>query len=229
MFVAFTTVQVLWVRFLPPLTTLTIESRRLESILAGKGWSIDRSWVDRDEVSDAVVKAVLAGEDYLFWDHHGFDWKAIRKAREWNARPENKRRGRLHGASTLTQQVAKNVFLWQGRSWLRKGLEAWYTALLELLVPKERILVLYLNVAEWGDRVFGVEAACLRTFKKHAKVASRHESAVLASSLPNPRKYPPWSGADWRTRREAKIAGRMASIDAVDPDEDAKIDADDDE
>jgi monofunctional biosynthetic peptidoglycan transglycosylase len=221
-FVLFTTAQVLWVRFLPPVTTLTILGRRWEALRAGKPMSIDRRWVDRKDVSDALVKAVLAGEDDVFYEHHGFDWKEIRLA--W---AHNRKGGRLHGASTLTQQTAKNVFLWQGRSWLRKGLEAWYTILLELLLPKERILELYLNVAEWGDRIFGVEAAAERYFHTSAKRLDREEAASLSASLPNPRKYPPTGGSRFHARRTEVILRRMGGVRL--PDEGPKVVVEDDE
>jgi monofunctional biosynthetic peptidoglycan transglycosylase len=217
----FSILQVLWVRFLPPPPTLTMMSRKWEAWRAGKPAALDRRWIGRDEVSDDMVRALLAGEDARFYQHHGFDWIAIRKA--W---AHNRKGGRLQGASTLTQQTARNLFLWQGRSWLRKGLEAYYTVLLELMVPKERILVLYLNVAEWGDRVFGVEAAAQRDFHVPARRLGRGEAASLAACLPNPRRYPPTAGSRFIARRKAVILRRM---DSIHPDEDARVEVDDDE
>lgn len=212
LFVAVAVAQVLYVRFLPPLGTLTMAERKLEAWRKGQPASLERRWVGRDEIPDVVVQAVLAGEDDRFFTHHGFDWEEIRKAWRDNHRPRNQRAGRVRGASTLTQQTARNLFLWQARSWTRKGLEAFYTVLLELLVPKERILVLYLNVAEWGDRVFGVEAAARHWFHKPARALTATEAAMLSSSLPNPRRFPPTGDARYRRRRQEIIARRMQQM-----------------
>lgn len=204
---ALTVLQVLYVRFLPPLTTLTMLERQGEAYAAGKSAALQRDWVDLEEVSPEVLKAVLAGEDARFYEHNGFDWQAIQKAWEHNQKSK-----RVRGASTLSQQTARNLFCWQKRSWLRKGLETYYTVLLELLVPKDRILELYLNVAEWGDRIFGVEAAAQHYFKKSARKLSRKEAAALSASLPNPRKFPPDGSTKFQRRRQALILERMDAI-----------------
>lgn len=204
--------EVLWVRFLPPLGTVTMAERSLAALFAGRSPALERRWVGRAAISDDLVRAVLAGEDAGFYHHHGFDLHEIREAWRDNHRPRNLRAGRIRGASTLTQQTARNLFLWQQRSWLRKGLEAWFTVLLELLLPKDRILVLYLNVAEWGDRVFGVEAAARHSFGVAARAVSREQAAALAASLPFPRRYPPESQARPKLHRQALILSRMDGI-----------------
>lgn len=129
--------------------------------------------------------AVIASEDQLFADHNGFDWKSIEKAMAYN----KKKPDRIRGASTISQQVAKNVFLWQGRSWIRKGLELYYTFMIELLWGKKRILEMYLNVAETGKGIFGIEAAAYHNFNKPALKLTRREAAMIAACLPNPKRY----------------------------------------
>jgi monofunctional glycosyltransferase len=135
-----------------------------------------------DEMSDHALLAVIAAEDQLFPDHNGFDLKSIEDALE-------KKNGRIRGASTISQQVAKNVFLWQGRSWVRKGLEAYCTFLIELLWTKERILEVYMNVSEMGPGIFGIEAASQHFYRKSANKLTRSEAARIAACLPNPKKY----------------------------------------
>lgn len=211
-FLVFSVLQVAWVRFLPPLTTLTMLNRQLEAWQKGKPVSLSREWVDLDEVSPQLIQALLAGEDARFFQHYGFELGAIRDAWMYNAKAQNQKKGRVRGASTLSQQTARNLFLWQDRSWVRKGLETYYTVLMELLLPKERILTLYLNVAEWGDMVFGIEAASQRYFKKSAKDLSRSEAASLSASLPNPRKYPPNGSTKFQRHRQELILSRMNRI-----------------
>lgn len=144
-----------------------------------------RDYVNLEEMSPHAALAVIASEDQRFPDHNGFDIKSIKKAMELNKKKPN----RLRGASTISQQVAKNVFLWQGRSWLRKGLEVYFTFMIEAVWGKRRILEMYLNVAEMGKGVFGIEAASRKYFNKSAKRLTRNESAMIAASLPNPKKY----------------------------------------
>jgi monofunctional biosynthetic peptidoglycan transglycosylase len=138
-------------------------------------------WVDLEQISPHAALAVVASEDQLFPFHTGFDMKSIRQAVR-----ENAHRKRPRGASTISQQVAKNLFLWNGASYVRKGIEAWFTVLIETLWPKERILEMYLNVAQFGPGVYGVEAASQRFFRKHAVRLTRAEAATLAAVLPNP-------------------------------------------
>jgi len=184
---AFSTCQVMTVRFVDPHVTKTMID---QTIGRGRGhgdWTWpSQQWRELDDLGQ-VPLAVLSAEDQRFWLHAGFDHEAILDAIEWNRdHPE-----RTRGASTITQQVARNVFLWQERSWLRKGLEVWYTALLELLVPKERILELYLNVAETGPAQFGFEAAALHWYGKPADDLTPWEAATLAGCLPSPRRWKP--------------------------------------
>lgn len=141
-------------------------------------------WVDLDEISTHAGRAVVAAEDQNFRNHFGFDFQAMSRA--WK---DNPRRARPRGASTITQQVAKNLFLWPGRSWLRKGLEAYFTLLIEALWPKNRILEIYLNVAEFGPGIFGVQAASTTFFHKPPARLTAHEAALLAAVLPNPRQF----------------------------------------
>jgi monofunctional biosynthetic peptidoglycan transglycosylase len=149
------------------------------------GYGLNRDYVRWDEISDNMKLAVMASEDQLFPVHNGFDWKSIEKAISHN----EKKPKRIRGASTISQQVAKNVFLWNGRSWFRKGLEVYFTFMIELVWGKQRILEVYLNVAEMGKGVFGVEKAARINFKKSAKKLSLYEAAQIAASLPNPKKY----------------------------------------
>ncbi len=155
----------------------------------------------------------MAAEDQLFPDHNGFDWKSIEKAMAYNKRKP----GRVRGASTISQQVAKNVFLWQGRSWIRKGFEVYFTFMIETLFSKKRILELYLNVAEMGEGVFGTEAASQRYFGKPASQLSRVEAAKLAASLPNPKKYTVKPLSSYVSRRSGWVLRQMNNLDS-DPD-----------
>ena len=162
----------------PPIT-LT----QLDSWVSGHG--LKRDYVSPQKINPSAKLAVMASEDQLFPDHNGFDWKSIEKAMNYN----KKKPGRIHGASTISQQVAKNVFLWQGRSWIRKSLEIYFTFMIETLWSKKRILEMYLNVSEMGDGVFGIEAAARKNFSKSAAQLTRREAAMIASSLPNPRRF----------------------------------------
>lgn len=164
-----------WVN--PPITITQISS-----VLWGHG--LKRDYVDLDEMSSNVKLAVISSEDQLFPDHNGFDLKSIEKAMK-----HNKKSRSLRGASTISQQVAKNVFLWQHGGYFRKGLEVYFTFMIEHLWSKKRILEMYLNVAEMGEGVFGVEAAARKYFKKSAKNLTRTEAAMIAACLPNPKGY----------------------------------------
>ncbi|MEN9372173.1 MAG: monofunctional biosynthetic peptidoglycan transglycosylase [Bacteroidota bacterium] len=156
---------------------------QLNSIFNGNGFK--RTHVNLNEISIHGKLAVIASEDQLFPDHNGFDIKSIKKALAYNKRKP----GRVRGASTISQQVAKNVFLWQGRSWIRKGLEVYFTFMIELIWGKKRILEVYLNEAEMGKGIFGIEAASQRYFKHSAKKLTKVEAAMIASSLPNPVRF----------------------------------------
>jgi monofunctional biosynthetic peptidoglycan transglycosylase len=153
------------------------------SLVTGDG--LKRDYIDIEEMSPYAKLAFMAAEDQKFPDHNGFDWKSIGKALDYNKRNPNK----VRGASTISQQVAKNVFLWQGRSTFRKALETYFTFMIELVWSKRRILEMYLNVSETGKGIFGIEAASQAIFKKPAKKLTRREAALIASSLPNPKIY----------------------------------------
>jgi monofunctional biosynthetic peptidoglycan transglycosylase len=184
-FVLVTVGQVLVLRWLPPLGSAFMLGRQVDAWLARDfGFRIDYRWRPIERISPQLPIALVAAEDQTFPLHHGFDFKAIDKALE-----HNRRGRRVRGASTISQQLAKNLFLWQGRSYLRKGLEAWYTVLLETLWPKSRILEVYANVVEFGDGVYGAEAAAQRLFRKPASRLDAAESARLAAVLPSPRRY----------------------------------------
>lgn len=167
---------VLLFRWVPPPTSSVILTRTLL-----EGEYQDYQWLPLARMSASIPLAVVASEDQKFPHHYGFDLQAIR-----DAVTDHAQGGRLRGASTLTQQVARNLFLWQGRSFLRKGLEAWFTALLELCWSKQRILEVYLNIAETGKRTFGMQAASLKYFSRPASAVSREQAALLAAILPNP-------------------------------------------
>lgn len=166
-------------KWVDPPITLT----QMQSWIGGDG--LRRDYVDGDEISYNLKLAVISSEDQIFPDHGGFDWKSIEKAMNHNKKKPN----RIRGASTISQQVAKNVFLWQGRDWIRKGLEIYFTKMIEWTWGKKRILEVYLNVIEMGKGVFGAEAAAQYNFKKPAKKLTRREAAMIAACLPNPKKY----------------------------------------
>lgn len=193
--------QVLALRFVDPPFSTVMVFRQLEAWGQGD-WKfrIHYQWRDLDEMAPSVPISLVAAEDQRFPLHNGFDLKAIEKARKHNADG-----GRLRGASTISQQTAKNVFLWQGRSWLRKGLEVWYTLLIEALWPKQRILEMYANVAELGDGVYGVQAAAQHYWRKDAAKLSPAESARLAAVLPSPRRYSAANPGPFVQRRAAWI------------------------
>jgi monofunctional biosynthetic peptidoglycan transglycosylase len=178
-----------------------------------EGNGLKRDYISYKEMSPNIKLAVMASEDQLFPDHNGFDVESIKKA--WSEK--SKKRKRVRGASTISQQVAKNVFLWQGRSWVRKGLEVYFTFMIELIWGKERILEVYLNVAEMGKGIFGVEAASRNYFKKTAKKLTRAEAAMIAACLPNPKKFRVQPPSNYISRRYPQI---MVQMNNIEPDED---------
>jgi len=201
LFVGFSVLQVAWLRFFDPPFSTVMVFRQLEAWGQGD-WKfrVHHSWRDLDQMARSVPISLVAAEDQRFPEHNGFDLKAIEKARK-----HNERGGRLRGASTISQQTAKNVFLWQGRSWLRKGLEVWYTVLIEALWPKQRIIEMYANVAEFGDGIYGVQAAAQRYWGKDAARLTPAESARLAAVLPAPRRYNAANPGPYVQRRAAWI------------------------
>ena len=172
-------VYIIALKWIDPPFTLT----QLGSLFSGDGFK--RDYVSFSEMSSEAGLAVMAAEDQLLPDHHGFDFKNIERALSHNEKKPKK----IRGASTISQQVAKNVFLWQDRSWLRKGLEVYFTFMIELIWGKQRILEMYLNVIEMGKGIYGIEAAAQEYFNKPASKLNRTQAAMIAASLPNPKKY----------------------------------------
>jgi monofunctional biosynthetic peptidoglycan transglycosylase len=185
----------------PPITILMIE--RL-----AQGQGLDKQWRGLSDISPALPQAVIAAEDARFCEHHGFDFEAIRKAALHNQR----RPGKVRGGSTISQQTAKNVFLWPSRDYVRKGLEAWFTVLEEAIWGKRRILETYLNVVEWGPGTYGAEAAARRYFHKDAADLTQGEAARLAAILPDPLKWKAANPGPYVQRRSAKIGARAAVV-----------------
>lgn len=199
--IGFFAITIFWVialRFVnPPITYLMIK-RGFEWKAAGKGFKIEKKWLDYDDMSNNLKRAAIAGEDAHFMTHNGFDTKAIMEAFE-----KNKSGKPLRGGSTISQQTAKNVFLWPQRSWVRKGLETYFTFLIELFWSKKRILEVYLNVIEMGQGVYGAEAAAQYYFDKSARSLTKKEAALIIAILPNPRK--------WDARRPSRYVNSRAN------------------
>ncbi|MBN6788821.1 monofunctional biosynthetic peptidoglycan transglycosylase [Pseudomonas fulva] len=206
-FAAVSIVLVLVFRWVPPPGTALMFERKVQSWVSGEPIDLQREWVSWDHISDDLKVAVIAGEDQKFASHWGFDIPAIQAALAFNERG-----GNVRGASTLTQQVAKNLFLWPGRSWLRKGLEAWFTGLMELFWTKQRILEVYLNSAEWGQGVFGAQAAARYHFGVEASQLSRQQAAQLAAVLPSPLKWNAGKPSTYVASRAGWIRRQMSQL-----------------
>jgi monofunctional biosynthetic peptidoglycan transglycosylase len=189
----------------PPLTPLMVRHAFADGVT--------KDWVDLDRIAPSLVRAVIAAEDARFFQHRGVDWKAIEHARDYNARHGDEPR---RGGSTITMQVARNVFLWQGKSYVRKSLEIGIAYVLELAWGKRRILEMYLNVIEWGPGVSGAEAAARRSFGIPAARLDDHEAALLAAALPNPRRWTASVPTRYLRARAGTIARRAAQVD-LDP------------
>lgn len=194
-------VFIIWGRFFNPPITITQIGGLIEY---GK---LDRDYISFDEMGDNVKKAVLASEDQRFFNHNGFDYKEIEIAMN-----NSKKGKKLRGGSTVSQQTAKNVFLWQGRSWVRKGLEAIYTFIIEKVWSKDIILERYLNSIEMGQGVFGVEAASKYYFGKSSKDLSKSEAAWIAAVLPNPKKYDPKNPSSYLRKKHSWILRQMRNV-----------------
>jgi monofunctional biosynthetic peptidoglycan transglycosylase len=175
--------------------------RAMEHKKEGREMTCSHDWVPLDEISLNLQKAVITSEDGRFFEHWGFDFEAMQKAYK-----DNQRGRKIKGGSTISQQTAKNVFLWQGRSYIRKGLEAYYTVWIELVWGKKRIMEVYLNSIEMGDGVYGAEAAAKHWYRKDASSLTRYEAAGIAAILPNPRKYKASNSSSYINRRKAKIS-----------------------
>ncbi len=191
-------------RWVNPPFTLT----QLSSFFSGKG--LKRDYISYNEMSPNAKLAVMAGEDQLFPDHNGFDIKAIKLAIKYN----KKHPGSVRGASTISQQVAKNVFLWQGGGFFRKGLEVYFTFMIETLWSKERILEMYLNVSEMGEGIFGIESAAQNYFKKSAAKLSRSEAAQIAAALPNPIRFTVKPLSKYVANRSQNIVSQMNNLES---------------
>jgi monofunctional biosynthetic peptidoglycan transglycosylase len=194
-------------RFVPVPYTPLMFWRSIASVFTEeKVVGIEKKWVPLTEISKSMQQSVIKAEDYKFYQHNGFDFEAIEKALQYNKTHKKKK-----GASTISQQTAKNVFLWPSRSWMRKGLEAYFTVLIELLWPKDRILEAYLNVIELGKGVYGVEAASQKFFKRPAKKLNASQAALMAAVLPNPIRFRIDKPSRYITSRQRKIMGRRIS------------------
>jgi monofunctional biosynthetic peptidoglycan transglycosylase len=199
--------SILLFKWVDPPITMT----QLVSWVSGNG--LKRDYVGWNKISYNAKLSVIASEDQIFPDHSGFDWKNIKKAMAYNKRKPN----RIRGASTISQQVAKNVFLWQGRGWIRKGLEAYFTFMIELIWSKKRILEVYLNVIEMGKGVYGIEAASQSYFNKPAASLTRMEAAMIASCLPNPKNYTVKPLSNYVAARRQWVLQQMNNLEG-DPD-----------
>ncbi len=197
-------------RFINPPVTLLMIRRLADQKMDGKPLRLKKDWVSINAISPFMVQAVIAAEDNNFAIHRGIDFKAIQQAQQIN-----KRSKRLHGASTISQQTAKNVFLWPRRSYIRKGFEAYFTVLMEMIWSKKRVMEVYLNVVELGNGIYGVEAASQFYFHKGASGLSMYESALLASILPSPRKRDPAHPSPYLSGRGASIISMMQRIGKV--------------
>ena len=191
----------------PPFTAFMVQDRVTALVTREKGYEFRHEWRDFGQISPYMPLAVVAAEDQQFPLHHGFDFKQIDKALA-----DRERGRRVRGASTISQQVAKNLFLWPGQSWFRKGLEAGITVLIELAWPKRRILEVYLNVAEFGRGTWGVQAASQRFFRKDAARLDRAEAALLAAVLPAPKRYRADQPGPYVRKRQAWIQRQMAAL-----------------
>lgn len=198
-------------RFVPvPITPLMVIRLWEQAWDEKKDIRLTKDWVSMSKISRHMPQAVVAAEDQKFLDHWGFDMEAMEKA--WEG---NKKGKRIKGASTITQQTAKNVFLWPNRNLVRKGLEAYFTVLIELIWSKERIMEVYLNVIEMGDGIYGVEAAAQTYFKKPAAKLNRNEAALIAAVLPNPRRWNPARPTGYIQGRQAWILRQMNNLAPV--------------
>ncbi|NLO70784.1 MAG: monofunctional biosynthetic peptidoglycan transglycosylase [Porphyromonadaceae bacterium] len=206
-------ISISWVvlaRFLPVWVTPLMLIRSVEAIADGEKPKIKKEWVSIDKISPNMIQAVVAAEDNLFMSHNGFSFDAIEKAYK-----HNKKGKRIRGGSTISQQTAKNVFLWPHRSWVRKGFEAYFTVLIELVWSKKRIMEVYLNVIEMGDGIYGVQAASKTYFNVNASKLANSQAALIAVCLPNPRRYNPAKPSSYIQRRKNQILSLMRKIERV--------------
>jgi monofunctional biosynthetic peptidoglycan transglycosylase len=207
-------VPVLWHRFVDPGTTAFMWRTARELRAGGRSGAVDHRWVPLERISPNMRLAAIAAEDQKFALHAGFDLEAIEKAFANNRKARERRGSTVRGASTITQQVAKNLYLWPGRSWLRKGLEAYLTVLIEACWPKRRILEVYLNVAQFDADLFGAEAAAQRFFRTSAARLTPAQAALLAAVLPNPVRYQVEAPSRYVAKRQRHILAQMRALGA---------------
>lgn len=208
-FFASTILSVVALRFLPVFFTPLMFIRCYEQVSEGRDLKLEHHWVPLQEISPHMPVAVMASEDAKFLKHHGFDYEAIEHAAKRNLEHPEKRR---LGASTISQQTAKNVFLWPGRSWVRKGFEVYFTTLIEFLWPKERIMEVYLNSIEMGEGIYGVDAVAEEHFSTDALHLSKAQCALIAATLPNPRKFSSKHPSAYMLKRQARILREMKYV-----------------
>lgn len=206
-----TILAVVALRFMPVYFTPLMFIRLAEQAKDGKELKMHHRWVSLDEISASLPVAVMASEDQRFMQHHGFDYEAIENAARRNIKNKGKRK---LGASTISQQTAKNVFLWPGRTWVRKGLEAYFTTLIEMLWSKQRIMEVYLNSIEMGDGIYGADAVAERHFHCRASELTRTQCALIAATLPNPRRYNSSKPSSYMLTRRDQILHQMKFISA---------------
>ena len=208
-----TALPVVAMRWIDPFYSAFMLDAALDARAAGKTkYQTDYRWVDLERISPHAAVAVIAAEDQFFPFHTGFDFKSIREAIRHNEKQATRKRPRIRGASTISQQVSKNLFLWSGRGYVRKGLEAYFTLLIELTWPKERILEVYLNIAQFGDGIYGVEAASQRFFRMPAARLGRYEAATLAAVLPNPITFKVNAPSHYVVKRRDWILAQMRGL-----------------
>ena len=211
LFIGTTILAVVVLRFMPVYLTPLMVIRCVQQSGEGRSLKLSHHWVPLEKMSPSMPVAVMASEDANFLRHHGFDYKAIENAAIRNMKHPEKRK---LGASTISQQTAKNVFLWPGRSWVRKGFEVYFTALIELMWSKQRIMEVYLNSIEMGDGIYGVDAVAMEHFHTDALNLTRSQCALIAATLPNPRKFSSKNPSDYMRKRQARIEREMKFVPA---------------
>ena len=208
-FFASTILSVAVLRWVPVWFTPLMFIRLSQQLSTGKELKLHHHWIPLDKISPSLPTAVMASEDARFLEHHGFDYKAIEQAAMRNIKHPEKRK---LGASTISQQTAKNVFLWPGRSWVRKGFEVYFTTLIEIMWPKQRIMEVYLNSIEMGDGIYGADAVAQWHFNTTAEQLSKSQCALIAVSLPNPRKFNSANPSSYMLKRQRRILHEMKFV-----------------
>ena len=211
-FFASTILSVVALRFLPVVVTPLMLIRCYQQVKADEELKLSHDWEPLTNISQDLSIAVMASEDAKFLDHHGFDFQAIEHAAKRNRQHPEKRK---LGASTISQQTAKNVFLWPGRSWVRKGFEVYFTALIELMWPKERIMEVYLNSIEMGNGIYGAQAVAEEHFNTDAKDLTKAQCALIAATLPNPRKFSSKNPSAYMLKRQKRILREMKYVERM--------------